>query len=417
MSKYLYDELIDKEFVAVETIDKELPPDSLILYISNKSNQDSRITLVPITIEQTFLENQNPSLKIEDSSASFCLSSLEETPSIGCDPEILKSNTTEIIPAGLYHLQWVVESIVGDIPWTDWEVQSFTLDRDMLPNEALDFITETILSRFPSIIEASSTQLGNYYKSETGTYIPFTANTPEEVFDFSLRYVITGTPLDIYSKIFQGENANARLISCKRSLSPSVIPPPPDEGQIGEGEMTDDGWSLITFDNMNAVNPSYTVSVPLVGDVDVTTHACFIGQNISQISGISSYTIQGNPVIGTPLQFNTDHGFYVQIKEDGANPTSPVLAGSIGYDSPVSVLFSKDVHAVGLTGGYFNEIGSTYIEVYDRLGNVLGSALNTSEGIETFGFSVGSVAKIAGFSFYVNSLESAGFALDNLRFK
>lgn len=135
------------------------------------------------------------------------------------------------------------------------------------------------------------------------------------------------------------------------------------------------------------------------------------------MDGLDAHSIVGVPTKDQPLELYSNSSYWTVIKGDDSNPDSPVLAGNKGFDSPISVLFSKDVHAVGLTGGYFNEIGSTYIEVYDRQGNVLGAALNTMKGIETFGFSTGSVAKIAGLSFYVNNLESAGFAMDNLRFK
>ena len=190
----------------------------------------------------------------------------------------------------------------------------------------------------------------------------------------------------------------------------------PPEGQFGEDLIVGDDWSLITFDELDTINPSYTLLNTVLGEVFITTNACFVGQTISQnVNG--SYAIEGSPSSGISLTLSTESSFYTQIKQDSANPDTPVLAGSIGYDSPVSVLFSKDVHAVGLTGGFFDDIGSTYIEVYDRLGNIIGQAIKTQTGTETFGFSAGSPAKIAGFSFYVNSLENAGFALDNLKFK
>ena len=102
---------------------------------------------------------------------------------------------------------------------------------------------------------------------------------------------------------------------------------------------------------------------------------------------------------------------------DGANPTSPVLSGSVQYNSPISVLFDKDVYAVSVDGGFFNNTASTYLEFYDRMGNILGRAMNAGSGIETFGYSMGGEAIIAGFSFYINELEEGGFAIDNLRFK
>lgn len=204
-------------------------------------------------------------------------------------------------------------------------------------------------------------------------------------------------------------------------VPPVVVPPsynaPPPVGQINASDVNDAGWSILTFDELGSVNPAYTRNNPLVGMVNISTHACFQGQQVAQLN-TGAYSLLGStPTVGQDLSFDLNSGFYAQIKEDNANPDTPVLAGNISYDSPVSVLFSVDVHAIALTGGFFNNIGSTYIEVYDRLGHVLGSAVNTQEGIETFGFSIGNEAKIAGFSFYVNDAEDSGFALDNLKFK
>lgn len=190
----------------------------------------------------------------------------------------------------------------------------------------------------------------------------------------------------------------------------------PSEGQFDEEaiEITS-GWALITFDELGTTNPSYTIQHPILGTVIVTTGATFRGQTVSHNG--SAYTIIGSPSLNNNLTLDHTQGFSAQIKEDPSNLDSPVLSGSYSYDSPISVLFSEDVHAVGLTGGFFDNISSTYIEVYDRVGNIVGRASNTQTGIETFGFSTGTEAKIAGFSFYVNSYENAGFALDNLRFK
>ena len=198
---------------------------------------------------------------------------------------------------------------------------------------------------------------------------------------------------------------------------PVNVPSPPlNEGRLEEDDVQGSAWSLITFDNMGAVNPSYSRNNPDLGVVNVTTHAHFVGQTIQQLQS-GAYSIVGKPNTGVPLQLTSRTDFYAVVKDDGANPDTPVLSGNINFDSPISVLFDKNVHAVALTGGSFNQIGSTYIEVYDRLGNVMGSALNKQTDIETFGFSTGSEANIAGFSFYVNDFENAGFAMDNLRFR
>lgn len=237
-------------------------------------------------------------------------------------------------------------------------------------------------------------------------------NTSVYIYSVSSDYILdTVTDLTKGSYYLDEEQA-ALAFNLKRV--PYQLPP---EGQLDEVDLKGKDWSLITFDELGTVNPTYSVANSILGRVEVTTGGAFVGQTIKQLSGLDAHSIVGTPTKDQPLELYSNDSYWTVIKDDGANPESPVLAGNIGFDSPVSVLFSKDVHAVGLTGGHFNEIGSTYIEVYDRQGNVLGAALNTMEGIETFGFSTGSVAKIAGLSFYVNSLESAGFAMDNLRFK
>ena len=75
MSTKLYNELRNKDFVPVEAIDKELPPDYVILYLKNNSTQDTRVVVTPLTLEQHQLDQQNPSIKMKGNSANFCLSS------------------------------------------------------------------------------------------------------------------------------------------------------------------------------------------------------------------------------------------------------------------------------------------------------------------------------------------------------
>ncbi len=77
MSDVLYSELIAKDFIPVNVIDKELPPDLVVLYLRNNSDQDTRITITPLAQTQYPLNNQNPSLEFKDGSVSFCLSSEE----------------------------------------------------------------------------------------------------------------------------------------------------------------------------------------------------------------------------------------------------------------------------------------------------------------------------------------------------
>jgi len=102
------------------------------------------------------------------------------------------------------------------------------------------------------------------------------------------------------------------------------------------------------------------------------------------------------------------------IRSDSANPTSPVLAGSVNsFDPPISVNFEHPVDFVSFDAGFFDNLGSTEIVFFDSLGNILQRQFNsTGNGIETF--SLSSEIGIAGFTVRAISLEEAGFAIDNL---
>lgn len=105
------------------------------------------------------------------------------------------------------------------------------------------------------------------------------------------------------------------------------------------------------------------------------------------------------------------------ITNDGSNPTSPVLSGTPTFNGPIAILFGVDVAGVGLDGGFFDNLASTAIEAFDRDGNSLGSVTNTVLGIEFLGLVTDDgVARIAGLLFHLVGVESAGFAIDNVRF-
>ena len=156
----------------------------------------------------------------------------------------------------------------------------------------------------------------------------------------------------------------------------------------------------ITFSEVmiGTVNPSYTFD--------------------TQIINFEGYFLGG---LGTPtegVQLTLDASAQdTFVTADGANPTSPVLSGTPRFNGSVAVLFSENVAAVGLDGGYFDAIGGTTISAYDRLGHTLGSVTNSGYGIEFFGLGDDSGdAVIAGIQFYITGNEPAGYAIDNLTF-
>ncbi len=168
---------------------------------------------------------------------------------------------------------------------------------------------------------------------------------------------------------------------------------------LDEGSFTP-AASVITFseEDISPVNPVYDF-----GDYTVSFGGFFNGD-------------LGSPTVGSPLALNPNAP-NTFITGDGANPTSPVLSGTPIFNGPVAVLFSQDVAAVGLDGGYFDAIGGTTIAAFDRLGNILGSITNSALKIEFFGLGDSSGnAVIAGIQFYITGSEPAGYAIDNLTF-
>lgn len=171
--------------------------------------------------------------------------------------------------------------------------------------------------------------------------------------------------------------------------------------RLGNGSFTP-AASVITFSEtgypINTVNPVYNA-----GGINITFDGYFVG-------GL------GTPTVGQPLALDAASADTF-ITTDGANPTSPVLSGTPRFNGSIAILFSQNVAAVGLDGGYFDNIASMSIGAYDRLGNFLGAVTNTQTGIEFFGLGDNSGnAVIAGIQFYISGYEAAGYAIDNLTF-
>jgi hypothetical protein len=181
--------------------------------------------------------------------------------------------------------------------------------------------------------------------------------------------------------------------------------------RLGPGGFTA-AASVITFSEyaLNTVNPTYNFNaLPGIGDMTVSFAGSFVGQTVT---GTTVRTISGTP--SGPLALNALQSTF--IRTDVSNPTSPVLSGDPIFNGPISVLFSADVAAVGLDGGFFDDIGSTSIQAFRRDGSVIGSVVNTITGIEFFGLASATGDDIAGISFYITGRERAGFAIDNLTF-
>jgi hypothetical protein len=179
---------------------------------------------------------------------------------------------------------------------------------------------------------------------------------------------------------------------------------------------------LITFSEKasGTGNPVYTSS-EYGGGIDAPTVSfggTFTGQTVGQspipAGAVASGVVNGTPTGSLSLLSGSPRTF---ITGDSANPTSPVLSGTPTFNGPISILFNTDQAGVGLTGGFFDNIGSTAITAFARDGSTLGSVVNTARGIEFLGLVTSDGSnQIAGLQFSLVGNESSGFAIDNVRF-
>lgn len=180
---------------------------------------------------------------------------------------------------------------------------------------------------------------------------------------------------------------------------------------------------LITFSEfpLNTVNPTYTPGDygGGAGSPTVNFNGFFNGQSLGDAGSCPPGAALSGCVIGSPsaplgLDPASPDTF---ITNDGANPTTPVLSGTPTFNGPIAILFDIPVAGVGLSGGFFDAIGGTAIIAFDNDGNVIGSVLNESLGIEFLGLVTDDESEtISGLLFSLVGSEPAGFAIDNVRF-
>ena len=184
------------------------------------------------------------------------------------------------------------------------------------------------------------------------------------------------------------------------------------------------GSGLITFSEYayGTVNPTYAPAQygGGAGDPTVTFGGYFLGQSLSANAAVdcpgaaATACVVGDPTGPLTLDPNSPHTY---IENDGAQPGTPVLSGSPKYNGPIAILFDTLVSGVGFDGGYFNAVGSTGITAFDINGNVLGTVVNETIGVEFLGLVTQSGdALIAGVFLDLVGAEPAGFTIDNLRF-
>lgn len=96
MADILYEELVGLNYNPTNDIDDELPPEYVVLYLKNKSTIDKKIIVEPIPLQQILLSNQNPSLRLIDSKAVFCLT--PPPSSISCEGAIYSITLESLYP-------------------------------------------------------------------------------------------------------------------------------------------------------------------------------------------------------------------------------------------------------------------------------------------------------------------------------
>jgi hypothetical protein len=105
--------------------------------------------------------------------------------------------------------------------------------------------------------------------------------------------------------------------------------------------------------------------------------------------------------------------FHGQIVADGAQVTSPVISHDTGYIGPVSWTFSAPVDHVEFDVGYFDELGTTTVKVYDDQGTLLKKVENTQLGFQHFVYNYKNIGRVV-----VNNdkHDENGFGVDNIGF-
>ena len=181
---------------------------------------------------------------------------------------------------------------------------------------------------------------------------------------------------------------------------------------------------IITFSEkpLGTVNPTYVAADygGGAGAPTVTFKGFFQGQSLGlaappcPVGAALTGCVLGSPSNPLSLAAASPN---TTIVTDVSTPSTPVLSGSPTFNGPIAVLFSTDLAAVGLAGGFFDAPASTSITAYRRDGSLLGSVTNLATGIEFLGLRTTSGAnEIAGLLFSLAGNEPFGFDIDNLRF-
>jgi len=182
--------------------------------------------------------------------------------------------------------------------------------------------------------------------------------------------------------------------------------------QAGAGRIT---FSEVPYGTPNPVYPPPRYGAPPTSPT-VSFGGHFVGRRLGRPDECPPGAATSGCLVGTPRgPLTLDPGSPRTATVDDRNER--VLSGSPTFNGPVAILFSRDVAAVGLVGGYFDAVGGTGITVYSRDGQVLGRTANTRIGREFLGLATSDLSeRIAGLEFHLVGREPAGFGVDNIRF-
>jgi hypothetical protein len=143
--------------------------------------------------------------------------------------------------------------------------------------------------------------------------------------------------------------------------------------------------------------------------------SAFVGQTLlfSGAAPFSQVNIGEASAPGQSLQLEAGLDDYVEVTDDAASPTNPVLAGGpVTFREPVSILLTEPTSAIALTVGYLDSLDTLTIDAYDASGNEIGAVTNTATGFETFGLLDPNGVAISGLT--IQSTDPAGFDINDI---
>lgn len=151
MKNPLHKELEDLRYISISSIDPYDIPESVIIYFKNSSEINKKMSIETIHGTQLDLQNQNPTIVLENYKATFCLGSTPYVPTVTIDPieDILDpeyprkitftgtvSRTDDYIPNDIlveYNGVTMRASLVDDTHWSvTYDLIEVTEDTDQV---------------------------------------------------------------------------------------------------------------------------------------------------------------------------------------------------------------------------------------------------------------------------------------------